>query len=318
MENKLKVNVNMDGFIESISNQIDRLNEILEIITGEDKKPSLKEQRIEVLKNFIANDLFDTTYNVEDVKVINFEVSSDPERYLRTDSSFEVDGKHIRCLSYDNSIIAMDNLERIKNYDGDVCSLIGLYHLKYLNNVVVRVRDLNQKAKKEPVKTNKTNNTQLTMDYIKDILIESDDRLLFIYWDEMGFDLNEVRVEHIVSNLERKGYSCRISSKGIFVERYDYIKKELSDMLDLNSKDIIKGCRVEYYEGNNIYGNIYYNEETEDSYSVHIYNNFEDYLDDVLELVEGNWAISRELDNNFYMIVLKNVPNIDMDCDDEE
>ncbi|AQW26801.1 TPA: hypothetical protein ACOTHO_002774 [Clostridium perfringens] len=166
-------------------------------------------------------------------------------------------------------------------------------------------------------KENKIDNTQLAISYIKDVLIESDDKLLFIYWDEMGFDLNEVRVERIVNNLERKGYSCRISSKGIFVERYDYIKKELSDMLDLNSKDIIKGCRVEYYKGNNIYGNIYYNEETEDSYSVHIYNNFEDYLDDVLGLVEGNWVISRELDNDFYMIVLKNVPNIDMECDEE-
>lgn len=309
MENKLKVNVNMDGFIESISRQVDRLYEVSKILNGEDKKPSLKEQRIEVLKNFIANDLFDTTYNVEDVKVINFEVSSDDARYLRTDSSFEVDGKHIRCLSYDNSIIAMDNLERIKNYDGDVCSLIGLYHLKYLNNVVVIVRDLNQKAKKENVRVS------LAMDYIKDILISFDERLLFIYFDEIPVELSRLDKADIVDILEEKyGYNCKADNNGFFIERYNYIRKELEDMIGIDN--LCESSEIIWDDGNSIYGKSYYNELTEDSYSCFVYDNFDEFIDNVLGLTEGNFIRTKELEDGFRMIVVKNVPNIDMD--DEE
>ncbi|MDZ4994387.1 hypothetical protein GNF80_15660 [Clostridium perfringens] len=307
--NKLKVQVDVsDEFLKllhSINSKLDHYYRETEKL--ERKKPSLEEQRIEELKNFIANDLFDKTYNIEDIKVRNFETSSDTERYLRTDSSFEVDGKHIRCLSYDSSIIAMDNLNRLKQYESNECyfCFAEIYHIKYLNNVVVIVRDLN---------VNKTDNTQLAIEYIKDVLVEGNDRLFYIYYEEIGVNIDRRQKADIVNTLENKyGYNCKADEKGTLIERYDCIKKELANLLDLDSTGIYEGCELDYYEGNHVYGNIYYDYYSCDnsSYYVLIYNNFEDYIDDMIGLVEGNWIRTKELDNGFYMIALKDIPNID-------
>lgn len=312
MENRLKVNVNMDELIECIGKRIDKLHEVLKILNGEDKKPSLKEQRIEVLKNFIANDLFDTTYNVEDVKVINFEVSSDDARYLRTDSSFEVDGKyHIRCLSYDSSFAAMNKLENVEHYERDKGCFVGLYKIKYLNNVVVIVRDLSINAEKGTKR-------KVVIDHIMDVLNENNDELLYIYWEEIGVVPNRHKMADIVNMLNIGGYNSFADTKGIFIERNNHIEKVIIDMFDLNKNTTVSGSKLEYYEGNHIHGNIYADISTEDTYYVLIYNCFEDYLDDALGLMEGNFIRTKKLDNDFYMIVLKNVPNIDMECNDEE
>ncbi|MDK7627700.1 MULTISPECIES: hypothetical protein [unclassified Clostridium] len=152
------------------------------------------------------------------------------------------------------------------------------------------------------------------MDYIKDVLIESNDKLFYIYWEEIGFNLDRRQKADIVNTLENKyGYNCKADEKGIFIERYDCIKKELANMEE--TKHICESCEIHHYEGNNIYAKLYYDELTEDSYYVLVYNNFYDFIDDTLGLMECNYIRTRELDNDFYMIVLKNVPNID--CDEE-
>lgn len=208
MENKLKVNVNMDGFIESISRQVDRLYEVSKILNGEDKKPSLKEQRINVRVN-------------------------------------------------------------------------------------------------------------LTMDYIKNILIGFDERLLFIYFDELPVELSRLDKADIVQILEEKyGYNCKADNNGFFIERYNYIRKELEDMIGIYN--LCESSEIIWDDGNSIYSKLYYDELTEDSYSCFVYDNYDDFIDDVLGLTEGNFIRTRELEDGFRMIVVKNVPNIDIECDDEE
>lgn len=155
----------------------------------------------------------------------------------------------------------------------------------------------------------------LAMDYIKDILIGFDERLLFIYFDEIPVELSRLDKADIVDILEEKyGYNCKADNNGFFIERYNYIRKELEDMIGIDN--LCESSEIIWDDGNSIYGKSYYDELTEDSYSCFVYNEFESFIDDALGLMEGNFIRTKELEDGFRMIVVKNVPS--EECDDEE
>ncbi|HFD2054554.1 TPA: hypothetical protein ACF2DR_001730 [Clostridium perfringens] len=151
----------------------------------------------------------------------------------------------------------------------------------------------------------------LIMDYIQDVL-DCENTLEYIYVDELPCNIKGLE-EDIISVLEDE-YNVKVTldsrdgkTKGIFIENVPVIKEVLAKILELDTKEICESCTVEYVDRSNIYGRSFYNNFTEENYKVLIYNDFDEYLNDLVDLAECSFVTGRDIGNEHYMIVLKSL-----------
>lgn len=149
----------------------------------------------------------------------------------------------------------------------------------------------------------------LIMDYIKGVL-NCENTLEYIYVDELPSDIEGLE-EDIIRVLE-DGYNVKVTLdsregkiKGIFIENIPVIKEVLAKILDLDTENICESCTIEYVDGSNIYGRSFCNNFTEENYKVLIYNDFDEYLNDLVDLAECSFVTGRDIGNEYYMIMLK-------------